>query len=170
MKITRTIVFLTLLSIVLSSCGRSPSGFTNSVTYYYRTVEVKYGVPDGVVAAEVRDIDASSNDYEKLISTYLNGPREHNHISPYPAGIYLVQLTMGADRVYITLSSHLSMLTGSDLMIACACLTRTVLGITGVRSIEISAEKGLLNGQQYLIFTMSDFTYLDSYSGSSASD
>lgn len=170
MKRTRIIVLLTLISIILSSCGRNPSGFSNSVTYYYRTIEVQYGVPDGVVAGEVREVDVSSDDYEQLISLYLNGPREHNHISPYPAGIYLVQLTMGADRVYVTLSSHLSMLTGSDLMIACACLTRTVLGITGVRSVEISAEKGLLNDQQYLVFTANDFAYLDSYSGVSDAD
>lgn len=166
MKGIRIIALLIMISLCLSACGNKVTTYHNTVTYYYRTVDVQYGEMDGVVVAESRETDIAPDDYEQLVSAYLNGPRESNHISPYPAGIYLVRLIMGADRVYITLSSHMGMLSGSDLMIACACLTKTVLGITGVHSMEISSEKTLLNDQSYLVFTESDFAYMDMYAQS----
>lgn len=166
MKRALALICTVILMFAASGCSTRSQLVTEPVNFYYRTVEIQYGEPDGVIIAEQRSQVEYAGDFEQLISVYLKGPREDNHISPFPAGIYLVQLILGADRVYIKLSSHLSMLTGADLMIACACLSKTILEMTGVASIEISVESGLLDNQSYLVFTEADFSFLDTYADS----
>ena len=165
MKRILALVAAFVISLSLMSCGKGNDAPGSTVVFYYKAVEVQYGSSDGVIVAETRNASEYQGNYEQLIEQYLKGPKEHDHISPYPAGIYLKEFILGAERAYITLSSHISMLSGLDLTIACACLTKTVLGLTGVSSIEITAENSTLDGQAYLIYTSKDFVYLDNYAG-----
>ena len=163
MKRTLALIAAFAICLTLASCSKEKYSHDTSVTFYYKAVEVQYGSSDGVIVSEIRNSSEYQGNYEQLIELYLKGPKEHDHISPYPAGIYLKEFILGADRAYVTLSSHISMLSGLDLTIACACLTKTVLGLTGVSSIEITAENSTLDGQAYLIYTRKDFVYLDTY-------
>lgn len=158
-----TLIMALLILITFVGCNSLQSKTDNNVTFYYRNVDIKHGAADGVIGSETRHAGEYRNDFEHLITIYLKGPRENDHTSPFPAGIYLKQFTLGSDRAYITLSSHMSLLSGLDLVIACACLTNTVLELTGVSSIEITAEDGTLDGNPYLIFNSKDFSYLDTY-------
>lgn len=163
MKRILAVIAAFVICLSLASCTRKNSVSDSAVTFYYKSVDFQYGSPLGVLASEARNFSEYQSNYEQIIELYLKGPKEHNHISPFPAGIYLKEFTLGADRAYITLSSHISMLSGLDLTIACACLTKTVLGITGVSSIEITADNSTLDGQAYLIYTNNDFVFLDNY-------
>ncbi len=164
MKRIRSILAILLTILLLSGCTGNTSVYPQSdITFYYKNVEFDYGSSDGVIAVELRDPRDCGNTYEEILECYLAGPKESGHISPFPAGITLEGFTTGRDRAYLTLSNHLSMLEGTDLSVACACLTRTVLGMTGLHSIEISVEHGSIGGESYVVFIENDFSYQDSY-------
>ena len=50
--------------------------------------------------------------------------------------------------LHVTVSDHLSELTGIRLIIACACLGKTGMELTNTTSIQISCKKALLDGKK----------------------
>lgn len=159
-------IFLWLMPIfMLCSCTVANKQIRSPVTYYYRTAEANCGPNVCVISTEIREAKGYTDDYQYLISQYLNGPRSSDCISPFPAGITLEEFNLDSNKVQIKLSPHLALLSGSELMLACACLTNTITQMTGVDSVQISAENGLLNNQEYLTLTANSFTYFDLGSG-----
>lgn len=159
----RIIAFVLFLSVMfmLCACTKSNKQITTSVTYYYRTVEVDCGPDSGVITPEVREVSGIPDDYQQLMAQYLNGPRSNDCISPFPAGTTLEEFNLDSKKAQIKLSPHLALLSGAELMIACACLTKTVTQLTGVDSVQISADNGLLNDQEYITLTADSFAYFD---------
>lgn len=152
-----------MLSLIpaFSSCADNPRSTTRTVVYYYRTTEAVFGSENGVVTGEIRDATGHAEDYKFLIEQYLNGPVSNDLISPFPAGITLEELNIDSNKVQIMLSPHLALLSGSELMTACACLTNTLTEMTGLQTVQISSEGGLLNGMEVLTLTGDSFTYWD---------
>lgn len=161
MKQSISVMIILCLLFSLSSCTVDQSGTSESVTYYYRTVEVEFGSQSGVIAAEIRHVKRHTDDYPYLVEQYLNGPVSDKCISPFPAGITFEELNVDDKEVQIMLSSHLALLSGAELMTACACLAKTLLELTGARTIQISADNGLLNGTEVITLTEDDFVYWD---------
>ena len=146
-------IFLSLLLLItLSSCSTSGTAKTNSVTFYYRTNEISHGGNDGVIIANTRKTEIDSTDYTNLIKEYLTGPTSYDCISPFPAGISLVELNIRKNNVQIEVSAHLAVLSGAELSVACACLTKTIFEHTGITTVQISATDSLLNNKTSLTF------------------
>lgn len=168
----RLFITALVISLLCSLCACSGNSREPEapVNFYYRTREIHYGTSDGVIAAEVRDSYGHTEDYAYLVEQYLNGPRTSDCVSPFPEGTALVQIDLIGNKVFIVLSSHLSALTGSDLTIACTCLARTVLEITGAKFIQISAENTLLDGESAITIRANSFVFQDDYTGSISDD
>lgn len=146
---------------VFCSCDDRDNEILEPVNFYYRTEPVEYGAEASIITAEVRDAAEFSGNYARLIAQYLNGPRTYDCISPFPAATALVEFTLSGNKAYILLSPHMSVLSGSELMVACACLSKTVIELTGVEIVQISAEGNLLNNQEYLTFNANSFSFYD---------
>ena len=159
------LVLLTLFS--LTACSQDHADPRVPVTFYYRTRE--YGLEKGqqVISSEEREAFGHREDYVYLVDMYLQGPTTQNCISPFPAGTTLEQLDLMTDKVLIQLSSHISLISGAELTIACICLGKTVCQMTGMKSVRISAKGDLLNGQEYITITEEDFRLLDDWDYSS---
>lgn len=149
------------LTFMLCSCTVANNQIKAPVTYYYRTAEADCGPDTCVITPEVREAKGFTDDYQYLITQYLNGPRSNDYISPFPAGTTLEEFNLDSKKVQVKLSPHLALLSGSELMLACACLTNTLTQMTGVDTVQISAENGLLNNQEYITLTADSFTYFD---------
>ena len=52
-------------------------------------------------------------------------------------------------------------LSDSSFTIACACLTRTVIEMTGVKALQLKIHSRQINGADSLLLTLNDFTYWD---------
>lgn len=155
-------ILLTLcLMLVFSSCGNRQRAADDSVVYYYRTAEVDFGSEQAVIAGEIRNVTRQDNDYRPLVEQYLNGPVSREYVSPFPAGITLEELNIDNNKVQIILSPHLALLSGAELMTACACLANTLLELTSVKTIEIRSENGLLNNMEAITLTADSFAYWD---------
>lgn len=145
--------------ILFCSCGLNIKSVHNPVTFYYKSPETKFGAQSSLVVGEIRESKGHTQDYQYLIEQYLNGPRTYDCISPFPAGTMLEELSVETTKAYITLTPHITTLSGSELMFACACLTKTVLEMTGVRSVQINSSNGTLNGMESITLTADSFVY-----------
>lgn len=155
-------LLLALVAVfTLFGCKNKTSEIKQPVKYYYRTVPTQYGSDASIITAEVRESFGYTNDYQYLIGQYLNGPKTYDCISPFPAGTTTEEFTMSGNKVEIMLSTHMSILSGSELMLACACLTKTVCEMTGVTTVQISSDGGMLNNEESITLTADSFTYLD---------
>lgn len=152
--------YLILLHLILlGSCGNNNKPADEPVNFYYRTPETEFGTQDTLIIAQIREAKGHSQDYHYLISQYLNGPTTYDCISPFPGGTTLEELDVDKVKARIVLSPHIATLSGSELMLACACMTKTVLEMTGVDAVQISTSKGTLNGKEFITLTADSFAY-----------
>ena len=163
MKRLLCIVLAILLLLSLAACSQGNSEPRVPVTFYYRTLE--YGLEKGekVISSEEREAFGHLEDYAYLVDMYLQGPTTENCISPFPAGTTLEQLDFMADTVLIQLSSHISLISGAELTVACVCLGKTVSQMTGMKSVRISAKGDLLDGKEYITISKEDFRLIDDW-------
>lgn len=151
-------VLLTLACLIaLSGCNSDAEDIKNPVTYYYQTAKINYNSANGMIATEVREASGHIEEYAYLIEQYLNGPRNTDCISPFPAGITLVEFELATNKAMLTLSPHITTLSGAELMFACVCLTKTISEMTGVRSVQIATVDGTINGNSTITLTPNSF-------------
>ena len=134
----RLVSLLLIIALCLPLCAcTSP----NTVTYYFlrEPEEYQYGVADGVMVGESREAAGHVDDLRYLLILYLHGPVSDNLSSPFPAGTKLVELTREDDSLTVQLTSMFTVLEGTDLTLACACLARTCFALTDVQSVTILA-------------------------------
>ena len=155
------ILFLLVFILLLSGCGNADADTSNTVCYYYMHNEVNLGADAKIIVPTTRETDINKDDYFSIIGQYLNGPTSYDCISPFPAGTTLEELNWDQNRVQIMLSPHITTLSGIDLIVACACLTKTVTELTNINTVQIRSSSGLLNGEQALILTNESFMFLD---------
>lgn len=157
----KIVLILLSLALLITGCNKSHTTATNSVRYYYINHEVEFGSESGIIVPTVREIEGSADDYFNLVSQYLNGPTSYDCISPFPAGTTLEELNWDQNRVQIVLSPQITTLSGLDLMVACACLTKTVTELTGINTVQIRSSGGLLNGEQVITLNSDSFMLSD---------
>ena len=133
------------------------------VVFYYRTAINQKNFTDSMISSEIRDIYGMSNDFGLIISEYLKGPKSDKCISPFPAGTTLQSADIVSNKAYVVLSVHLSTISGAELMLACSCIAKTILEFSQVRTVEIRASNGLLNGQESITIRAKDFIYYDEF-------
>ena len=149
----KTTVFLLLIAMLFSliGCAERKEPITTPVSFYYLRSEFTYGDTNSVTASEVQDASLFSNDHFAILSAYLAGPKSEDLKSPFPTGTTLMQLSVANGTAGMILSDNIAALTGIQLTVACVCLTRTVMELTGVERVEISAETKLLGGSKSII-------------------
>lgn len=145
------------LFFIFAACSADSGPVKSPVNYYYQTADLDYNSADGMIALEIRKASGHTNDYPYLIAQYLNGPEGDDCTSPFPAGITLEEFEIDSNKAMLTLSSHITTLSGSELMFACVCLTKTVSEMTGARSVQIATANGTINGNSSITLTPDSF-------------
>ena len=136
-KITALLLAVVLL-LGLTGCMQT----TDTATFYYARHEDSYiyGMDNAVIAGEYRDITGHRGDLKYLLTLYFHGPTSEYLHSPFPSGLVLRSVTQEANALHVELSASLTMLTGTDLTLACACLARTCFGLTDAESVTITSD------------------------------
>ena len=146
--------------LLLCSCSIQNEPSENTVTFYYRNPKTKFGENANVIIGENREIYRQNQDYQALIEQYLNGPRNYDSVSPFPAGTTLSELSIDSTTAYVVLTPHITTLSSSELMVACTCMAKTIMEMAGVPSVKITTTNGTLNGEEAIILTEDSFTLL----------
>jgi hypothetical protein len=144
----RLICLLLALTLTLCffGCAKEEEKPEAPVKFYYPRAETVYGVDDGVIAWEWRESAGHEEDYFYLVEQYLKGPQDQAFTWKFSTKVRLKKLEVIGTTAYVVLNDFASLLTGVDLMIACACLTATVAEIMDVKRVTIQAENKLLDG------------------------
>jgi len=136
MKKWISLLLAVLLVFCLYGCRKD-----DSIQFYYPRTEIQYGVSDGVIAAENRNIEGTDRSLEFLLKLYLEGPVSQELRSPFPKGTALVSLSKTENTVFITLSEPFEMLENLDYIIACASVASTCFALTDADSVTITTEQ-----------------------------
>ena len=158
MKKSICIILVVLLLCSLSACENKK--IENPVNFYYLRTKYTYGSEDSVVSAEIHDYPEIDNT-AGLITQYLKGPQDSLLSSKFPFGTKLVTLEQQEHLISITLTDHISQLSGATLTLACICLAKTIMEYTGVKTVRISAETKLLSNMSYITVTEDDILLVD---------
>ena len=159
----KTLSLLFVLLILLSGCSTKKKEIHDPVNYYYLVSSIRHDHNSSVITCEVRDKFGHANDYTYLIEDYLLGPQSPNSTSPFPAGTTLIRFDLMKDTALVDVSSHLALLSGHDLTLACACLGKTVLELTGMKSVQITAQGDLLDGKEFITVDAGSLALIDNY-------
>ena len=157
-----------LLSIVLlfGAAGCQIQNGNNAIAFYYPRSDYGYNTMENrfygrVIEAEIRE-DIPQQSVHEILTIYLKGSISQAYSNPYPSNLKVESVSVVNKMSYIKVSNHLSELTGIRLMIACACLSRTVMDMTNTTSVEISCNTALLDGKKHIVFHTDSFLLEDS--------
>ena len=138
--------FMIILCCILAAAGliyltMPRETLDNTVTFYYARTEFAYGTPYGAIGSEQREVGGHENDLNYLLALYLEGPLDKSLRSPLPGKSYvrILDLSQRGDALHIQLSDLSSVMTDSQFTLACACLTKTCLGIHNVQAVQVTS-------------------------------
>lgn len=155
-------VFLTFAFLLtFSACRQKPEEPQSTVTVYYKAAEISYGTAEGVIAPYKLDATDHETDTVFLLNTYLSKDVTEGYTSTFPINTRVVSLDLDGLTAKIVLSNEFAKLTTLNLSIACACLTQTVISLTGCQEVIISAENSKLDGNNFITLTRNSYLLLD---------
>ena len=176
MMMKRFTAFVLIFSLALCCVACTPKNVTpkKPAAFYYCSTEVPYDGKSSGITAEMRESEAYGDDMIPLLNEYLKGPAGENLQSPFPDHVRIASFNTSATTVTVVLSREFSQLSGLDLILACACLSRTVFDLMEQNRIQIAAYDSLLDGQTYItldrnsIFLVDDPAEIAAATGSGA--
>lgn len=163
----RVIAFLMCVFLMSSlwACASRKEELKDPVNFYYLKVqlpdEIYHGTAESVITPELREGYEIKNDISKLISRYFNGPITDLCHTPFPSGTKLVSWSIDGTALFLTLSDPFAQLSGMDLTLACACLTKTCLGFGDFDTVSIQTETQMLDGKSAVIMSEDSLLMLD---------
>ncbi len=153
MKRYFSILVLICLLFSLAACRQEREPILEPVNFYYRNAEIAFGQDDGLISiyvAEAKDFDGRIMD---ILNYYIKGPYERVHKFTFPSGTTVLRCNVSGDTTFVEVSNEFARLTGIDLTIACTCLTKTVLELTGTDKVTITASDVTLDGNTSITIT-----------------
>ena len=160
MKKAIIITLFFAFTLTLSACSFSTTE-PDSLTFYYIKSKDNFDGISDIIVPFYPNTSITNDSYAELLGLYFNGPTNYSCYSPFPAGTTLEELNVTRSKAKLTLSPHFATISDVELTIACACLTKTVIGITGVNSVQILVNGAQLCGEDSLTFNLNSFTYYD---------
>lgn len=146
-------------------CTTQKQEFIDPVEFYYLLIQpenhIYHGSSDSIIAPEQREGYQIRNRMNTLIEVYLNGPATESFQSPFPANTRLITLDTNDKILTVILSDEIAELSGVDLVLACACLSRTFMELWDFETINIQAENEMLDGKPVITFDKSNFFLTD---------
>lgn len=159
-------ILTALLLFSLFGCAQKHDSIEIPAQFYYRNATVSYNSEQAVLRAEVREV--AGCELTDIITLYLQGPETDDCISPFPTGVTVQTAELDGSRLRIMLNTPFDSLTGIELTLGCACLSKTMMELTQCTSVEISVPDATLNGSTSVIMDEQSLLLLDSsYSGTS---
>ena len=152
------IILLLLIALLISACAKEDK--PSDVNFYYPKAEFDYNTDDGAISYEVRSNGGIASS-AILLNLYLQGPLEEGLLNPFPENVSVVSLYTLEDTVYVTLSDSMAELSGAPLILSCACICRTAMGLAGTQSAQIQCETLLLDGKKFITVNENTVFYSD---------
>lgn len=158
----RYMILLAVLACLLSGCGGQKAKIKSPVSFYYLNETFTYNSEAGAVSIEVRDGVGYENDLRGLLNAYVAGPEDQSYISPFPERLSVNDIIIEEHTASLVVSDQLCMLTGHKLTLACVCLSKTVMELTGADTVNIRVADRLLGGKAVITISADSLVFMDS--------
>lgn len=142
-------VILILCTFLL---GCSTNSAKKPAAFYYPPHDYVLTQDGSILDSEVRETIQEPN-MASVLNLYMRGPQNPRFLNPFPADCTVVSLRHYGDTLELVLSNELAQLTGIDLPLACACLAKTSMELTGAQTVKIRTHSSLLAGGKEMVFT-----------------
>ncbi len=130
------IVIATLVLLSCLGCANKKTEYVHPVNVYYCRDEVAFNSEDGVFYPEIREFAGYEQDLIYFMNLYLNGPGDNDLYAPFPTGAKILELDAGKNETRILLSTQFSLLSGYELTISCACISKTLMELTDCETVN----------------------------------
>lgn len=159
----RFVLFLcyALLLTSLCACSSKDEEFDEPVNFYYRSKEISYNSPTGVIQPEVREGAGYYGNLTAFLRAYLFGPVSDELQSFIPTDAYMVSCQIDNGVATVVMSAQFANLSGVDLSAACSALLMTIHDYTGADTLQVSAKDSLLDGKDTFVITMDSIVLMD---------
>lgn len=161
MRKFRFLVITIILVLFICACDTPASNDDKSVVFYYVHNEIEYGTESGVITSTVAEVDIDSDNYDAILALYFNGPTNYECVSPFAAGTTMEEFGIDGNKAEIMLSPHMGTLNDSALTVALACLTRTIVELTGVSTVQVRIHNSKIFGEDAITLSLNSFNYFD---------
>lgn len=151
MKKIFCVLLIFALLLPLAACGRDE--LREPGNFYYRRTETAFGEADPVIAPEQKELSAWSREPQSLLALYFAGPTTEALVAPYPRDTRVVRWDITDSTLTLTMNDAFAAMTGVELTLACACITKTFLELLPVEQVRFQAESALLDGDKSLLFS-----------------
>ncbi len=154
-------LLLCCLSLLLCfGCAEEVPEVPVGSLFYYPAAQLVYQPGSRAIDSEARVMPEQA-DLTQMLNIYFLGPEAEHLLSPFPAGLRIVKTAIVDKTAYITVSDHLTELSGLALTMACGCLTLTTLELTGAENVVINAQDALLDGQKSITMDKNNLLLTD---------
>ena len=140
---------------VLCACNNKHK-VKNPVNQYYLSADITES--NLLIRPEVCEAHES---LVEQINNYLRGPSDEAYFSPFPDNVYVIAINQSDSISEIILSDSFASLTGYDLTIACACLTKTLQELVDTKLVKIRTENEPLDGNAYITMSADAIIAID---------
>lgn len=130
----------------LLGCVSENEPILQPVNLYYRNTQLEYGSANGLISAQITEAAPFEGNVLGILNEYLKGPDSDQFEVTFPASTKVLNLEFVGSTAYLQMNDSISRLSGIDLTIACACITKTTMELTGATSVCISAVNETLDG------------------------
>lgn len=161
MKKGIAILLMFALCLSLWGCQGDSNAPKDPVTFYYRRVEFDHGNEDSVIMGEVREAEGHKDDMMYLLNLYLAGPESPEMAVTFPYNTQLIRFTLSDKIASVTLSDSFAQLTGIDLTVACACIAKTVMELTGIQTVQLQTPTMMLGNDPFVVIDSASLLLID---------
>lgn len=152
----RMTLFLLCLCLLLSACT-VPVTDPGTVFYYPRSETESLSEP---FASESRDIPRYT-EMTKLLALYCGGPVTSGLENTLPPDTTVLSWDLHDGKLWLNFDSSLAQLSGIELTVAAACLSKTFLERLDAHTLVLTAQGALLNGETALQLSTQDLNLQD---------
>lgn len=160
---------LLCLSLLFCLFGCSKKAPEVPAEFFYWESNLSNDPQKSVIGSEIRET-ASHPGYIRTLDLYLKGPESNALKATFPRGTRIVSLSQAPGSISLVLSDEFASLTGIELSIACICLAKTVIQLTGCNDVTVQAETLPLDGEKNITLDNSGVLFYDNYYGQTESE
>ena len=159
----RWIACILIAAAVLSlgGCTNPRPEINDPVNFYYRRAAVSYGSADSVIVPESREAEGLRDNLTALLNRYIMGPESPELVNAFPKNCRVLRVDVTEDMAQVYCNRMLGYLENMDLTVACACLAKTVMELTGSTTVRIEAYDATLGGAEFIIMGKDNLLFED---------
>ncbi len=163
MKKLLILLLCAVLLLSFAACASDKPSFESPVQLYYRTKPDENSLTQSVIGAVTAEGAPYAADPAALLNEYLKGTGEEGFLTTFPASTKLLSMEITDGIAKLQLNASLARLSGTDLTIACACIAKTTMELTGVTTVTLRASGETLDGAESITMTADNLILQDIY-------